>query len=253
VRLQGKSALITGAGSGIGRAIALAYAREGAKIALTGRRQHTLEETARLTGQTGVLIVPGDVRKPKDIEGMIQGTVELFGRLDALVCNAGVLLPGTADTQTEADWDTTFDVNVKAVWRLARAALPHLRRAGGGSIINVSSVVGLIAARNRLAYSASKGAVTLLTKAMAVDLGPENIRVNCICPGIVETELVADFVRRAPDPAEARRKRELLHAIPRIGQPEDIAGCAVFLASDESRWLTGAAIPVDGGYLAGKA
>jgi NAD(P)-dependent dehydrogenase (short-subunit alcohol dehydrogenase family) len=136
---------------------------------------------------------------------------------------------------------------------LSRAALPAMRQAGGGSIINLSSVVGLVGARNRVAYSASKGAVTLLTKAMALDHGAEGIRINCICPGIVETELVADFVRQAPDPEAARATRVALHAIPRFGTPEDIAGCAVYLASDESKWVTGAAFPVDGGYLAGKA
>ncbi len=252
MRLQGKTALITGAGSGIGRAIAVAFGREGARVALVGRREHALEETARHMGQAPALVLPGDIQKLKDVEGIVQGTVELFGRLDVVVNSAGVLLPGTAESQTEADWDKTFDINVKALWHVSRAALPHLRRAGGGSIINISSVVGIVGASNRAAYAASKGAVTLLTKAMAMDLGPENIRVNCICPGIVETEMVVDFVRRAPDPEAARRKRELLHAIPRFGKPEDISGCAVFLASDESRWLTGAAIPVDGGYLAGK-
>jgi NAD(P)-dependent dehydrogenase (short-subunit alcohol dehydrogenase family) len=131
--------------------------------------------------------------------------------------------------------------------------LPHFRNAGGGSIINVASVLGVLGGRNRAAYAASKGAVVLLTKSMAMDHGHEAIRVNCICPGIVETELVADFVRKAPDPQLARRTREALHAIPRFGQPDDIAGCAVFLAADESRWITGAVFPVDGGYLAGKA
>lgn len=242
---------MTGAGSGIGRAIALAFAREGARVALVGRRRHALEETAARCA--GAAIVPGDLRNPNDIERLVQQTVEEFGGLHVVVNNAGHLVAGTIDSQTEAEWDATFDVNVKAVWLLSRAALPHLRRAGNGSIINVSSVVGIIAARNRLAYSASKGALTLLTKAMALDLGGEGIRVNCICPGIVETELVADFVRKAPDPELARRSREALHAIPRFGQPDDIAGCAVFLASDEARWMTGAAIPIDGGYLAGKA
>jgi NAD(P)-dependent dehydrogenase (short-subunit alcohol dehydrogenase family) len=114
-------------------------------------------------------------------------------------------------------------------------------------------VVGLVGARNRVAYSASKGAVVLLTKAMALDHGADNIRVNCICPGIVETELVADFIRKAPDPEAARRARIALHAIPRFGRPEDIATCAVYLASDDSAWVTGAAFPIDGGYTAGKA
>jgi NAD(P)-dependent dehydrogenase (short-subunit alcohol dehydrogenase family) len=199
------------------------------------------------------LPLPADLSRKQDIARIIKATVEHFGALHILVNNAGVLIPGTAESHTERDWDQTFDVNVKALWLLSRAALPHLRRAGGGSIINLSSVVGLVGARNRVAYSASKGAVVLLTKAMAMDHGAENIRVNCICPGIVETELVADFIRKAPDPEAARRARVALHAIPRFGRPEDIAGCAVYLASDESAWVTGAAFPIDGGYTAGKA
>jgi NAD(P)-dependent dehydrogenase (short-subunit alcohol dehydrogenase family) len=252
VRLKDKIAIVTGAGSGIGRAIAIAFVREGANVVLVGRRREPLAETARHCGKNR-LIISADLRQPADISGIVEQTVARFGALDIVVNNAGALVAGTVDNQKESDWDEMMDVNVKAVWLLSRAALPHLRQRGGGSIINVSSVVGLVGARNRVGYCASKGAVTLLTKAMAMDLGVENIRVNCICPGIVETELVADFVRRAPDPVAARRTREALHAIPRFGQPDDIAGCAVFLASDESRWMTGAAIPVDGGYMAGKA
>ena len=252
MRLKDKTAIVTGAGSGIGRAIAIAFVREGANVALVGRRRDPLAETARHCGHNRIVIA-ADLRQPADISGIVEQTVARFGALDILVNNAGALVAGTADNQAESDWDEMFDVNVKAVWLLSRAALPHLRTRGAGSIINISSVVGLVGARNRVGYCASKGAVTLLTKAMAMDLGIENIRVNCICPGIVETELVADFVRRAPDPVAARRTREALHAIPRFGQPDDIAGCAVFLASDESRWMTGAAIPVDGGYMAGKA
>lgn len=269
MRLKDKTAIVTGAGSGIGRAIAIAFAQEGAHVALIGRRREPLAETAKLCVSGHVFsradsagtnnpalaaeVIAADLRQPADIDRIVKQTVERFGALDIVVNNAGALVAGTVDNQKEPDWDEMMDVNLKAVWLLSRAALPHLRQRGGGSIINVSSVVGLIGMRNRLAYCASKGAVTNMSKAMAMDLGAENIRVNCICPGIVETELVADFVRRAPDPVAARRTREALHAIPRFGQPEDIAGCAVFLASDESRWMTGAAIPVDGGYMAGKA
>ena len=252
MRLKEKTAIITGAGSGIGRAIAIAFAREGANVALVGRRREALTETARQCGQNR-LVVAADLRNPRHIEHVVQETAQRFAGLDVVVNNAGALIAGTIDTQKEEDFDEMMDVNVKAVWLLTRAALPHLRARHGGSIINISSVLGLIGLRNRLGYAASKGAVTVMTKAMAMDLGRENIRVNCICPGIVETELVADFIRKVPDPEAARRARESLHAMNRFGQPDEIAGCAVFLASDESRWMTGAAIPVDGGYLAGKA
>jgi 2-keto-3-deoxy-L-fuconate dehydrogenase len=161
-----------------------------------------------------------------------------------------VLFAGTAETITDAEWQLTFDTNVRAVWQLSRAVLPLMRERGGGSIINLSSVLGLVGARNRLAYSASKGAVTLLTKAMALDHATEGIRVNCICPGIVDTDMVAPFITNAPDPGSARCEREALHAMNRFGQPEEIAKFAVYLASDESKWTTGGAFPIDGGYLA---
>jgi NAD(P)-dependent dehydrogenase (short-subunit alcohol dehydrogenase family) len=249
MRLKGKVALITGAGSGIGRACALAFAREGARVALAGRRSKLLEETAREIGKAA-LVVAGDVSKHQDIRRMVAKTVKRLGGLHVLVNNAGVLIPGTAESLSEVQWDETFNVNVRGLWLLSRAALPHLRKASGGSIINIGSVLGLVGARARAAYAASKGAVTLLTKSMALDHAHEGIRVNCICPGIVETEMVADFIRKAPDPEAARRARVGLHPLGRFGQPHDIAALAVFLASDESGWVTGAALPVDGGYTA---
>ncbi|MBZ5630277.1 MAG: glucose 1-dehydrogenase [Acidobacteriia bacterium] len=252
MRLADKVAIVTGAGTGIGRAIAIAFAREGAQVALVGRRNRPIEAVAREIGDAAISI-PVDVSRNKDVQRILDVTLKRFGKLDVLVNNAGVLIAGTAESLTERDWNQTFDTNVKAVWMLSRAALQPMREAGGGSIINMSSVIGLVGMRHRVAYSASKGAVTLLTKSMALDHGAEGIRVNCICPGIVETELVADFVQKAPDPRAARAARIALHAIPRFGKPEEIAECAVYLASDESKWVTGAAFPVDGGYLAGKA
>lgn len=249
MRLKDKIALITGAGAGIGRATALAFAREGARVALMGRKRGPLEDVAREIGDAA-LVVPGDVGDREQIGPAVEETARHFGGLNVVVNNAGALIAGTAESHTEEEWDVTFAVNVKGLWLLSRAALPHMRKAGGGSIINLSSVLGLVGARNRVAYAASKGAVTLMTKAMALDHAHENIRVNCICPGVVDTELVADFVRKAPDPEVARAARIALHPLGRFGEPEDIASCAVFLASDESSWMTGAAVPVDGGYTA---
>lgn len=249
MRLEGKIALITGGGTGIGRATALAFAREGAKVALMGRRLEPLVITAREIGSSA-LVVTGDVSSERDIADSVRATVARFGRLNVLVNNGAVLHAGTAESQTEQEWDETFSVNVKGLWLLSRAVLPHMRKASGGSIINLSSVLGLVGARNRAAYAASKGAVTLLTKSMALDYASENIRVNCICPGIVDTELVAGFVKNSPDPEQARKQRIALHPMGRFGTPDDIAACALFLASDESKWMTGAAIPVDGGFTA---
>jgi len=157
---------------------------------------------------------------------------------------------GTAEQISEAQWDETFATNVRGVWLLSRAVLPYMRKAGGGSIVNVASVLGINGARNRASYAPSKGAMILLTKCMAIDHGAENIRVNAICPSFIETDLTAEVIRKAPDPGAVRRERIGVHPIGRLGQPDDIAGLAVYLASDESSWVTGAAMPVDGGYLA---
>jgi NAD(P)-dependent dehydrogenase (short-subunit alcohol dehydrogenase family) len=248
-RLSGKVALITGAGSGIGRACAIAFAHEGARVVLVGRRKLPLDAVAREIGEDAFAIA-GDVSKKEDIERIVSETVAHFGHLHVLVNNAAKLVGGTAETHSESEWDETFDTNVRGLWLLSRAALPHMRKAGKGSIVNISSVVGLVGAKNRVAYSASKGAVTLMTKAMALDHAHEQIRVNAICPGIVDTELVAQFINNAPDPEAARKQRIALHPLGRFGQPEDIAHAAVYLASDESSWVTGTAIPVDGGYSA---
>jgi NAD(P)-dependent dehydrogenase (short-subunit alcohol dehydrogenase family) len=247
--LNSKIALITGAGTGIGRAIALAYAREGAKLALVGRRKELLEAVANEAGGSP-LVLTGDVSRQADIDRVLAEASAHFGDLNVLVNNAGVLHIGAAEQITEAQWDETFNVNVRGLWLLSRSVLPSMRKAGGGSIINVASVLGINGARNRASYAPSKGAVVLLTKCMAIDHGAENIRVNAICPSFVETDLTAEVIRKAPDPGAVRRERIAVHPIGRLGQPEDIAGLAVYLASDESAWVTGTALPVDGGYLA---
>jgi NAD(P)-dependent dehydrogenase (short-subunit alcohol dehydrogenase family) len=247
--LADKVALITGAGTGIGRAIAVAFAREGAKLALVGRRKHVLEAVANEIGGSP-LVQSGDVSRQDDIDRVLSATIAQFGGLNVLVNNAGILHIGTAEQITEAQWDETFNINVRGLWLLSRSVLPYMRKAGAGSIVNVASVLGINAARNRAVYAASKGAVILLTKSMAIDYGAENIRVNAICPSFVETDLTAEVLRRAPDPGAVRRERIAVHPLGRLGKPEDIAGLAVYLASDQSAWVTGAALPVDGGYLA---
>ena len=248
-RLEGKIGIITGAGSGIGRACAIAMAREGARVALAGRRKDRIEEVAGEIGDLAFAI-PADISKTTEIARLLEETVKQFGGLNFLLNNAGVLHAGTAEQITEEQWDQIFNVNVRSVWLLSRAALPHMRKAGGGSIINVASILGLVGARNRAAYAASKGAVVQLTKGMAIDHGHENIRVNAICPSFVETELTERLIGQAADAAAFRRERIAAHPIGRLGRPEDIAGLAVYLASEESSWMTGAALPVDGAYAA---
>jgi NAD(P)-dependent dehydrogenase (short-subunit alcohol dehydrogenase family) len=246
MRLANKTAIVTGGGSGIGRAIAIAFAREGAQVVIAGRTLDKLESVVREIAPANCLAVQADTGCEDDNRRLAEAAVRRFGGIHILVNNAGVLLAGNAESQTGDEWEQTFNINVRGVWQLSREVLPHMRAAGGGSIINMGSVLSTVAARNRVAYATSKGAVLALTRAMAVDHAEEKIRVNCICPGIVETEMVARFGMDE----EGRRRRIAMHPMGRFGQPEDIAGAAVFLACDESAWITGAAFPVDGGYTA---
>jgi NAD(P)-dependent dehydrogenase (short-subunit alcohol dehydrogenase family) len=250
-RLAGKVALITGGGTGIGRGTALAFAREGAKVAVAGRRLEKLQAVVEeIEGSGGKAIaVVCDVSRAADAQNAVRSAVEAFCKLDVLVNNAGVLHVSTIEEIPESDWDQLIDANLKGPFLMCRAALPEFRKVGGGAIVNIGSVLGLVAMKKRAAYCASKGGVTLLTKAIAIDHGHENIRANCICPSIVETELVSQLFNT---PDGDRVKRERLATIPlgRMGRPADIAELAVYLASDESSWLTGAAIPLDGGLTA---
>lgn len=248
-RLRGKVAIVTGAGTGIGRACALALAGAGAKVALVGRRKAPLTSVADEIGGSAK-VFPADVSKKSEIDRVLAEVSSQFGDINILLNNAGVLHIGTAEQISEDQWDETFNVNVRGVWLFSTAVLPAMRQAGGGSIINMASVLGLNGARNRASYAASKGAVVLLTKCMAIDHGHENIRVNAICPSFIETDLTAAVLSKAPDPSAVRKERIAVHPIGRLGLPEDIAGLAVYLASDESAWVTGTAFPVDGGYLA---
>ncbi len=251
-RLAGKTVLITGGGSGIGRACALALAREGARVAVAGRRGETLSGVAAEIYNTGAeaLAVRCDVTQVEEVERAVRTTLDRFGRLDIVVNSAGALVVGTAEETSEAHWDRLIAVNLKGTFLVSRAALAPLRRAGGGSIINIGSVLSLVGMKKRAAYAAAKGGVALLTKAMALDHAHEKIRVNCICPGLVETDMIQNIMAGQPDPAAFRRQRAEQIPLGRIGQPEDVAHLAVFLASDESSWLTGAALPLDGGLTA---
>ena len=251
-RLAGKVAIVTGGGTGIGRAIALALAREGAEVALVGRRKDKLEETANeIRSAAGVAIAcPADITKSAHTQTVVDQVEQQFGKLNVLVNNAGVLSVSTIETISEDDWDRVITANLNGPFLMSRAALPAMRRAGGGSIVNVGSVLGLVAVKDRAAYCASKGGVTLLTKAMALDHAQEHIRVNCICPSVVETDLIRDLFAESEQGRRAKRTRIATIPMGRFGQPQDVAGLAVFLASDESSWMTGTAIPLDGGLTA---
>lgn len=251
-RLAGKSAVITGGGTGIGQAIALAFAREGAQVAIAGRRKNKLEETLRLMQEAGcsALALECDVTKAADTERAVKSAEAAFGKVDVLVNNAGAISVSTVESIAEDDWDRVMATNVKGPYLMSRAALPAMRRAGGGSIINVGSVLGIVAIRDRAAYCASKGAVSMLTRAMALDHARDNIRVNCVCPSIVESDMTQNLFAETEAGRNARDNRLATIPLGRFGKPTDIAGLTVFLASEESSWMTGTVIPVDGGVTA---
>lgn len=251
-RVAGKVAIVTGAGTGIGRAIALALAREGAKVAVAGRRREKLEEVAQSIERAGgeAAVTMCDVSSEADTQRAVKDAEQAFGLVNVLVNNAGALSVSTVESISLEDWDQVIATNLKGPFLMSRAVLPSMRRAGGGAIVNVGSILGLIAMKDRAAYCASKGGVTMLTKAMAMDHAHERIRVNCICPAIVETDLIRDLFSKTEEGLRARDGRLATLPLGRFGRPDDIAELAVFLASEESSWMTGTAIPVDGGLSA---
>lgn len=251
-RLAGKVALITGGGTGIGRGVALAFAREGAKVALAARRAEKLQEVVREIAEVSGegLAIACDVSSAADAARAVRETVEKFGALHILVNNAGIVHVSTIEGIPEEEWDRMMAVNLKGPFLMSRAALPEFRKAGGGSIVNVGSILGLVAMKGRAAYCASKGGVTMLTKAMAVDHAHEKVRVNCICPSIVETELIKGLFDANDEGQKLREARVASIPLGRMGMPADVAELAVYLASEESSWLTGVAIPLDGGLSA---
>jgi NAD(P)-dependent dehydrogenase (short-subunit alcohol dehydrogenase family) len=252
-RLAGKVAFITGAGSGIGRACAELFAQQGAKVILAGRRAEPLNAALTQINNSGgeAVALQCDVTSSAQVAIALETGAKRFGSLTTVVNNAGVIVPGNAEQTTDANWDMMIDINLKGTFLVSRAALEFLRRAGNGSIINIGSIYGVVGSKQRVAYAASKGGVTMLTRAMALDHAHENIRVNCICPSLVETEIAKQLFANAPNPEEARRQRVGMIPMGRAGTPREIAHLAAYLASDESAWVTGAALPIDGGQAAG--
>jgi NAD(P)-dependent dehydrogenase (short-subunit alcohol dehydrogenase family) len=252
MKLHGRVALITGGSSGIGRATALLFAREGAAVAIAGRDP---ERGAGVRGElqasgARALFVAADVTSPAECDRAVAETLATFGRLDILVNNAGVILrERTVVETTPEEWDLTFDVNVKGTYLMSRAALPALPR--GGVIVNNASYLGLVGARGVAAYAAAKGAVLNLTRAMALDHAAQGIRVNCIAAGSVETPMLRQEWEEMGGEAEVRHLFEQKHPLGRVAQPEEVARLILFLASDDASFITGACIPVDGGITAG--
>lgn len=250
MKLRDKVTIITGGNRGIGLATAKLFIENGARVAITGRDENA--GRAALESLHDAMFIQGDVTQNADCERIVNETVRAFGRLDILFNNAGIILRNrNVEATTEEEWDATFDTNVKSIFLMSRAALPHLRKIGESAIINTSSYVGLVGFPGLAAYAASKGAVVNLTRAMALDHARENIRVNCICPGSVETDMIHAAWKLYGNTAEAARVWAAKHPLNRIAAPDEIARLVLFLASAESSFITGAAIPIDGGITAG--
>ncbi|MDO8365015.1 MAG: SDR family oxidoreductase [Actinomycetota bacterium] len=244
--LDGKSVIITGAGSGIGRASALQFAAEGASVTVADVRGHKAQQTVDLVQAAGgrAIAVEVDVSQAAQLSAMVDRTLAEFGRLDVLFNNAATVRVGGAVELAEEDWDIVWRTNVSSVFLGAKYAAPHI--APGGSIISTASISGIAADENLIAYNATKAAVINLTRALAVDLSPKGIRVNCICPGVTLTPAMKGYL------ANERLHDLLVNTTPirRLGQPDDIAAAAVWLASDAAGFVTGHSLVVDGGLTA---
>ncbi|QBD74511.1 SDR family oxidoreductase [Ktedonosporobacter rubrisoli] len=252
-RLQDRVALITGAASGIGRATALLFAQEGAAVAIVDLDEQGGQRAAQAIRDAGgrALFIQTNIAKSADCQHAIERTVDEFGGLDILFNNAGIIRRTTVLEIDEEEWDLVMAVNVKSMYLLSRFALPHMIRAGGGAIINTASGWGLVGGRRAVSYCTSKGAVVQLTRAMALDHGEQNIRVNCICPGDTNTPMLAHEAQQLGATNAAFLQEAADRPLRRIGRPEDIAQAALYLASDAAAFVTGTALVVDGGGLAG--
>jgi NAD(P)-dependent dehydrogenase (short-subunit alcohol dehydrogenase family) len=253
MRLKGKVALITGGTSGIGSATAVRFAREGAAVAITGRNTERGEQVVRdITANDGeALFIQADVRFADQCSHAVDQTLERFGKIDVLFNNAGVFHPKTVPECTEEEWDDTIDSSLKGAFLMSKFALPSMIERGSGSIIHTSSGWGILGGDGAAAYCAAKGGLIIMAKAMAIDHGPQGIRVNCVCPGDVLTPMLHDDAAKRGMSWEEYAAGAVERPLGRIGTVDEIADAVLFLASDESSFVTGEALVVDGGGVAG--
>ena len=249
MRLKGKRAFITGGASGLGLAMAERFTEEGAKVVIGDLNG---KEAAAVAAKGNFGYVIGDVSKLADAERMVKEALSQLGGLEILVNNAGIETTGSVTTCSDTDWDRQIGVNLNGTYRISRFAIPAMIASGGGSIINISSVGGLVAVKEYSAYGASKAAVLQLTKSMCADYAEHNIRVNCLCPGPIDTPLLQRACEKVGggNPQPIRDLYASFTIMKRLGVPREVANAALFLASDEASFITGVAIPVDGGFVA---
>lgn len=246
MRLRNKVAIITGGGTGIGQGIAYMFAKEGAYVSVCGRRKDPLEETVRYIVENGeeAIYCIGDVRSSKEIDDIVEIVLMKWGQIDILVNNAGVYIPHDIVSMTEEEWDKVMSIDVKGVFLMSKAVLPHMLKQDKGKIINIASIAGLFGFEKSAAYCAAKGAIINLTREMALDYAPYGINVNAIAPGVIESDMTRALL------SDEQAKKDLLGKIPvdRIGTPQDIAYAATYLASDESEYVVGQTLIIDGGW-----
>jgi NAD(P)-dependent dehydrogenase (short-subunit alcohol dehydrogenase family) len=252
MRLAGKVAVITGGGSGIGRATALLFSREGARVAIVDRDEAGLGETAAQIAAMGgeALGRSGDVGDPGFAGAVVEAALARFGRLDLLVTAAGFSCGGTVTTTAPEDWDAVFRANVDGTFLFAKAAIPAMQRQGGGAIVTFASQLALAGGRGNSAYIAAKGAILSLTRTMALDYAGDGIRVNAVAPGAIDTPMLRRSFARHADPEPIREASRNRHAMKRFGVADEVANAVLYLASDEASFVTGTTLPVDGGWLA---
>ncbi len=247
--LTGKVAIVTGAGSGIGKATAEYFAQQGASVVAADWNAGAVQKTVEGIAESGGEAVSShtDVSNAAQVEEMVASAIERFGRLDVLVNNAAIQILSRLVETSEETWDRTLAVNLKGVFLGCKYAIPAMRNSGGGAIVNIASVLGIVADPDLAAYCAAKGGVISLTRVAALTYGADGIRVNCICPGDVETPLVEDYFNKDPDPAKLRQVIYSKYALRRIAAPAEVAKVAAFLASGQSSFMTGSAVVMDGG------